>query len=184
MKKLYKALFIVIIIQTVIIWFSIGIIRMDMPITENDVYVETIDVKSVRWGYVMSSRNKCLFIEDQTRCYRVPNTKSGYSVVDISNLISTGDAIYLKYTKKTDAYGIEYNYVVEIQDHAGNSLRTLEQYNIEAANNTKGDVFVMVMIEVVFISCVVLYILYCKYILGIKFTCFRKSRRNRRSFFR
>lgn len=174
MKKLYKVLFIAIIIQTVIIWLFIGIIRMDMPITENDVYVENIDVKSVRWEHVMSKRNKCLFIEDQTRCYRVPHTKSGYSVVDISNLISTGDTIHLKYIKKADTYGIEYNVVVEIQDHAGNSLRTLEQYNIEAANDTKWNVFFMVLIEVVFISCVVLYILYSKYILGIKF----KSRTN------
>ena len=174
MKKLYRTIFVVLIIQIMLVLFSISSICLYMPVVDEDIYVANIVVQSVRFKRVYS---RILSIEDQSKCYIVPGSHQECSTTEISNLISEGDIVSLKYIKETEL-GVEKNIIVEMQDDGGNFLRTLEGFNAENHKSRNWIIFLMVLIEIIFISCCVTYILYCKYILGISFIKHNKKHNN------
>lgn len=173
-SNIRKTTFILLILQVLYLIFSIIVICQNRPATEKDIFVEEVEVSSIYWERAFTSRADHLIINCKSGTYRVPEISSGSSVTEVYTLIATGDVINIKYITRTSLLGNRQNWLVEIQDEHGNLLRTLKDYNRESSNSVKWIVFFIVLIEIVFIACCVMYVMYCKYILGLGFK--RKKR--------
>ena len=126
-KKLIRTVILFDIIQLVILFIFVSLLRNSQQVNEDSVQQADIvvdDVRSIRvarenWLYVVSDSNKYLF--------RGRSTFEEYSVDEIENSLNRGDMLSLLYIEEWTVFG-KANAVVDAR--SGNMIfRTIEEYN-------------------------------------------------------
>ena len=164
--KAIKTIFMIIVIQVVFLFVGMMLIVEHIPPLREDLLSDDITIQAVYFEREYTKRT--LIIEEQSHRYYVPRSRNESSTKEIENLLSKGEVINVKYII-IKRFGMVKNTIVEIQDTNGNYLRTLDGYIAEMHRSKNSLIFWFVFAEIVFTLWLVIYILYCKYILGIRF---------------
>ena len=144
---------------------SVDSIKRKFPVKEDQCVVKNTQLTDVS---LSASKGVQLIIYDSSQSYILKGSFiDRYTRQEISDLISSGDIVTLKYYSSY-AFIFRRNIIVELRDSNGNYFVTLDDFNENAIKGRVSTIVVMVITQIMLLISFVLYFLYCKYVLRIK----------------
>ena len=170
MKKIWKALTVMLIIQLIFTDMAVTFIKRTLPVKEGQCVEKNTQLTAVSLHTPYSvSVGSYLRINDSSKSYILKDSfVDKYTEQEVSDLISSGDIVTLKYYTSSYAFILRDNFIVELRDSNGNYFVTLDDFNENAIKRRVSTIVVMVIYQIMLLISFVLYFLYCKYVLRIK----------------
>ena len=168
MKKILKALTVMLIIQLIFTYMAVDSIKRKFPVKEDQCVVKNTQLIDVSL-YASKTPGVQLIIYDSSQSYILNDSFiDRYTRQEISDLISSGDIVTLKYYTSYAFFIFRRNIIVELRDSNGNYFVTLDDFNENATKGRVSKIIGVVITQIILLISFVLYFLYCKYVLRIK----------------
>ena len=163
-KKLIRNIFTVVLIQVLIIVMFFMAFNTSHPIDITDTKQAEITVDDVHYRVSQSrySKNYWLIISENSTEYIFSNLEPSaeYSVNELSESISVGDRLFLRYYETFNIFG-KINLIVDARTE-NETYRTLEEYNSSKQGVDIAVIIVFSVIEVLFCVVAVLFFAFNK----------------------